>query len=1279
MNRKHRPRWTVPATVLITIASTLIPAQAAAERGTEFATSFEAGQPGPDWTSTVETGPDGRPMAHGVDGNLRTGIPGNVMDTVVAVTASGEYPESGEVKENLTDGDPASKWLTFTPTAWAAVELSAPVTVVHYALTSANDAPERDPRDWTLQGSEDGAAWVDLDRRAGEEFTERFQTKEYRYAGTTPYRHYRLDVTRNGGAGIVQLGELQLSNGDDTPPPPTDMRSVLAGGPRSAPAAKARVGYTGLRSLEFAGRHLAEGRAYSYNKVLDVDVTVMASTELSYLMFVSATEGDLRNPGTYASVDLAFADGTYLSQLGAVDQHGVRLDPVSQGRSKTLSVNQWNHTSARIGLVAAGKRISRILVAYDNPEGPPTGFRNFLDDVSIVGAPPVETRIAPSDWVLTTRGTQSSGSFSRGNNLPATAVPHGFNFYTPVTSAGSLSWLYEYHRANDANNRTALQALSVSHQPSPWMGDRQTFQVMPSAAAGAPPADRRARALPFGHDKETARAHYYGVEFDNGLKAEIAPADHAAVFRFTYPGTDASLVFDNVNNGGGLTLDGRVLTAYSDVRSGLSAGATRLFVYAVFDRPVVSRGMLPGGGGPDVTGYLRFAPGADRTVTMRLATSLISVDQARRNLESEVGGASFDQVRDAAKAAWDAKLGIVTVEGATPDQLTTLYSNMYRLFLYPNSGHENTGTPAAPVYRHASPFAPKTGTDTPTSTGAAVVDGTMYVNNGFWDTYRTTWPAYNLLTPTQSGAMIDGFLRQYQEGGWVSRWSSPGYANLMTGTSSDAAFADALLKGVPGFDAETAYDAAVKNATVAPTSAAVGRKGLETSAFRGYTSTDTPEGFSWAMEGYANDAAIAAMAKALYLRDPAGPRAGRYLADAAYFRGRAQEYVNLFDASTGFFQGRDADGKWRVPAGDFDPAVWGYDYTETNAWNMAFTVPQDGRGLAALYGGPRGLGEKLDAFFATPETGSPDNTGSYGGVIHEMTEARDVRMGMYGHSNQPSHHIPYMYLFSDRPWKTQATVREVTSRLYLGSEIGQGYPGDEDNGEMSAWWLFSALGFYPLQHGTGTYAIGSPLFTKATVHLENGRDLVINAPRNSARNVYVQGLRVNGLKWDATWLPHAALAAGGVLDFDMGSSPSRWGTGPHAAPPSLSDGDVPSPPRDVSGDGRVSHPELFDDTSVTQFVSEGPFTVTADLPERARVEMYTLTSAAGPGDPTGWRVLASRDGRKWTVIDRREGEDFAWRDQTRAFRVEDPGKYAHYRIEFTGSGRLGLSEIELLA
>ena len=1264
----------------------------AAPAAGSFRSSFEADEPAPIESET-EIRPDGTPWNDGVTGRTGIAIRGDVTDYVVEATGTGSSPDN-EGPVNLHDGDAGSKWLTRSATGGATYRLSDAVVVRRYSLTAANDAPERDPKDWTFQGSTDGTTWVDLDTRSGQDLGERADTTVFDFDNDTAYQHYRLNVTANHGADLLQLAELRISNGDDTEPPARPMVTEVADGPAAPYTARSRVGFTGVQSLRYGGKVTGENGGHAWNKLYgDVDVPVTPATELSYRIFPNMSGNDLRYPATYAAVDVAFTDGTYLSELGATDQNGFGASPRQQGASKTLYANQWNHRSIALGEVAAGKTVDRILFGYDAPFGD-AQFTGFLDDITIVEAEPVNAE-RPSDWVVTTRGTNSTGSFSRGNNIPATAVPHGFNFWTPVTDANSLSWIYAYAKDNDAQNRTRLKALALSHETSPWMGDRQTFQVMPSVDTGTPTADRDKRAMAFSHDNEIAKPHYYGVTFDNDLKAEITPTDHAAIMRFTFPGDQASLVFDNVNNDGGLTIDraSGTISGFTDTRSGLSVGARRMFVYGVLDKPVTDSGAPLANDRPKVGGFVRLDAGADRTVELRIATSLISLDQAKANLAMEVGDKSFETVRDAAQSQWDDVLDVIEVEGATPTQLTTLYSNLYRLSLYPNSGHENTGSAADPVWKHASPVADKVGQDSPTTTGAKIVDGKIYVNNGFWDTYRTTWPAYSFLYPEKAGEMVDGFVQQYREGGWVSRWSSPGYANLMTGTSSDISFADAFTKGVEGFDAVDAYDAAVKNATVAPPggnpdNTDVGRKGLQQSIFLGWTPSQVSEGVSWALEGYINDYGIARMGERL-AADTTLPDAdrARYAEESRYFMERARRYREMFDDKVGFFQGRDAEGEWKSAPADYDPEVWGHqhDYTETNGWNFAFHVPFDGAGLAKLYGGRDKLAKKLDTFFSIPESGT--KTGSYGGVIHEMIEARDVRMGMWGFSNQVSHHIPWMYTHAGQPSKTQAIVREVLSRHYTGSEIGQGYAGDEDNGETSAWWVFSALGFYPLELGSERYAVGSPLFTKATVHLEGGNDLVIEAPGNSKDNVYVQGMTVDGKKWDKPYLPHAALADGGTVRFQMGPNPSKWATGKNAVPPSPSDKADP-PLSDATGQekgsasGTPGARRLFDNTSGTETdVAEGTAVRYRFTARRQEVSRYTLTSGTKEGTASSWTLEGSVDGEKWKTIDTRTDEVFRWKKQTRPFEIaKNKAKaYRHYRLTVTGTSapNASLAEIEL--
>ncbi|MEU6641747.1 GH92 family glycosyl hydrolase [Saccharomonospora sp. NPDC046836] len=1042
--------------------------------------------------------------------------------------------------------------------------------------------------------------------------------------------------------------EFFTSFEDGHPQPGTGhrLRVHVGAGPLRPLAAKAGVGFTGLRALHYATTVAGTARAGLFG----VDVPVTERTELSYVVYPEPDSGSGYR-STFVAVDLEFDDGTTLGELAR------HTSARAAGESKRLYLDQWNLVRHELGTIAAGRTVRAVVLVTDAPEGAGE-VTGWLDDIRI--GEQGGTDRDPVDYVRTTRGTHSSSRFSRGNCLPATALPHGFNFWTPVTDARALDWVYAYHAHNDAANRPALQAIALSHQPSPWVGDRHTFQVMPGM--GEVVADPRRRALPFSHDDEIDRPQHYGVRFACGITADIAPAEHAALLRFTFPGEGGWLLFDNVRNRGGLRIDtgGRTVTGHTWVRSRGSSGARRMYVYATFDEAPSEGRRIRSPFRRTVTGYVRF-PGP--TVTMRIATSLISQAQARRNLELEVAAPlTFADVRERARLAWHELLGRVEVDGATDDQLTTLYSNLYRLFLYPNVAHEDT--PGGP--RHASAVSLRRWPSTRRRTGARIVGGRLIVNNGFWDTYRTAWPAYALLTPDRCGELIDGFLQHYREGGWIPRWSSPGYADAMVGTGSDVAFADAYLKGVRGFDVRTAYEAALKNATVTPPSRAVGRKGLAESIFLGYTPSSTREGLSWALEGSLNDSGVAALATALGDAD-----------NAAYFAGRAQLYAGHFDQRIGFFQGRTDDGQWRRTPRDYDPAVWGGDYAETNGWNTAFSAPHDGDGLAALHGGRAGLRARLDTFFATPESGR--QTGSYRRVIHEMTEAHAVRLGQYGHSNQPSHHIPYLYLHAGAPHRTQRIVREVLRRCYLGSELGQGYPGDEDNGEMSAWWLFSALGFYPLAPGSPRYAIGSPLFTRAVVRLDNGRRLVVNAPGNSTDNVYVQGLRVNGTPHHSPWLDHSVLTAGAVLDFDLGPEPSDWGT--VTGEPS-----APRPLRDLPGTARSSDgtrvAALFDDTTRTEVTFDSATPVVEHTANHApgAVRVYTLTSARRQGDPQAWTLEGSADGAEWTVLDTRAGEEFRWRRQTRAFRVAEPRTFRHHRLRITASTgrRLRLAQWELL-
>ena len=1050
------------------------------------------------------------------------------------------------------------------------------------------------------------------------------------------------------------------------------------------------MGFLGTQALRFDGLAAAEARLHRVD-VLKLDQLVAADSQLSYVVSYQLDDA-LTYAGGFVALDLRFDDGTRLSDLGPVDQLGFTLTPSGQGESKALYPNQWNFRSSALDAAVGRRAVAVELGWLPVDEEPVTGWLDRIRLETVVDK--VSRR--PVDHVVTTRGTQSNGRFSRGNNIPAAAWPNGFALFTPCTDARTLRWLYSWSDHNDDQNQPRLQALSVSHQPSPWMGDRLAFQLMPQLTSIAPTADPDRRGLAFDHDHELARPHHYRVELDAGIVAELAPTDHAVAVRTTFPTGHGRLVFDNA------TADGRcwmsaegVLTGWSDSVPGARAdGAGRMFVYGYADLEPTRSGTLVDGAGEWTGRFAEYGEptaGESLVLTFWLATSYLSVEQARHNLGLEVGRpdseTSFDQIKDHAADAWDERLSVLEISGAnvTPDALTTLYSNLYRLNLYPSSAHENTGTLDAPDWQHSSPGLALQRPHSGTETGCVVRPGRLYVNHGFWDTYRTAWPLYTLLYPAVTAELVDGFLQHYRDAGWIPRWSSPGFADCMVGTSSDVAFADALVKGAK-IDVLTAYAAAVKNGSVASDDSRVGRKSIDRAVFLGYTPVEEPEGMSWSLDGYINDVGIAAMARwMLDHGDTADGHVsrGRLESDLAWFSARATDYVRLFHPGRGFFHGRKIDGEWRLGDDDtFDPDDWGDDYTETNAWNMAFTVPHDGAGLAALYGGRVGLADKLTEFFDRPERAT--NRGSYGSVIHEMTEARDVRMGMYGHSNQPAHHIAFMWLHALRPDRCQEVVREIMSRFHQGSEIGQGYGGDEDNGEMSAWQVFAALGIYPAAVGSPHYSIGSPLYGQVIVHRADRPDLLITAPDNAAEVIYVAGVSIDGVDHDRTWLGHDELQSASQLSFTMASQPQAWGCDEAAVPPSVTTQVTrPVPLVDVTDTARITATDgvdlaaLSDNTSDTASLIPAGAQIRFALDREVDLELYTLTSARTGTAPDSWRLEGLVDDA-WVILDERT-EQFDWARQTRPFRPSTLARTRALRVTFETEEITALAQLELLA
>lgn len=1030
---------------------------------------------------------------------------------------------------------------------------------------------------------------------------------------------------------------------------------------------------------------------------------------------------------TFVAVDLVFRDGTRLSERGIKDQYGTLLTAMAQGASKMLFVDQWNHVEASLD-ECVGLTVERAELVYAAPVNDAevravarfsapvdalgaqrsTNAVVWIETPAIIDRPENPTENDFSSWVDTRRGTHSSGDFSRGNNLPITAWPNGFCFWAPVVNARTQRWPYEYHRLNGADNRPRLQGIGISHQPSPWMGDRNQLFFMPGVGP-RPIGDPEARALGFDHEHEEALPHQYSVPLDNGLRFAVAPTDHGGVIAITLDPYSREvapddpellhLVVDSLDNDFGVHWDGNTLTGWVD--NGEDDGRVRMFFAAEASAPAASFGEADGGLAH--ARALSFDPNSleNGTLYLRVATSFIGVEQATRNLELELlpgvePSSAFTQVLAAAHEKWNERLSVVQVEDATEHQLRTLYGCLYRMNLYPNSSHENIGTAQQPRWVHASSVLEKS-ESTATRTGAQVVDGITFVNNGFWDTYRTIWPALSLLYPQLAAHMIEGFIQQYREGGWVARWSSPGYADLMTGTSSDVAFADAYVRGVPLVDEIATYEAGLKNATVVPPNPAIGRKGMVTSTFTGYVDSRVDESVSWALEGYINDFGLANQAELLAKRIEsgavdtanAGERAARLREDAAYLRARAANFRLLFDEKIGFFQGRALDGTFTQSPEEFDPCVWGGDFTETDGWNFAFHAAHDPEGLANLYGGTSGLKAKLDEFFSTPETAL--KYGTYGFSIHEMWEAQAVRMGQYGFSNQPAHHIAHMYNYAGDVYATQAIVHEVLRRLFVGEQIGQGYPGDEDNGEMSAWYVLNALGIYPLRVGSPEWALGSPLYRQARVRPLGGDGFDVIAKDWTPESVYVSEVafaRGNERRsLAAPSINHDDLL-GATLEFTMvGERPTPSpATGYGSAPaPSLTPiGTDQKPLRDYArsaawAENGESAPALVDDAADTvgPITAGQPLEVTLDEPVRPR--FITLTSGTTGGDPTGVSIEGRQADGTWITLRANTPVSFRWRQQTIPFMIDAHADIDAVRMSFDAAESAVLAQVEVLA
>ena len=732
----------------------------------------------------------------------------------------------------------------------------------------------------------------------------------------------------------------------------------------------------------------------------------------------------------------------------------------------------------------------------------------------------------PVDYVTTMMGTMSKHSLSTGNTYPAIALPWGMNFWTPQTGKMGDGWTYTY-------TADKIRGLKQTHQPSPWMNDYGQFALM--AVTGELVFDQDERASWFSHKAEVARPYYYSVYLaDHDVKAELAPTERAALFRFTFPDSEHSyIIVDAFDKGSYVRVipEEQKIVGYTTRNSGGVPDNFRNYFVLEFDQPftytaTVADNKLDTARG-EVTadhtmGIVGFCTKRGDRVHVRVASSFISQEQAELNLR-ELGDRSLEQLSADGRARWNEVLGRIQIEDPDLDNLRTFYSCLYRSVLFPRAFYE---IDAEGKVMHYSPY------------NGEVLPGYMYTDTGYWDTFRCLFPLLNLVYPSVSREYQQALVNVYLESGFLPEWSSPGHRGIMVGNNSASIVADAWIKGIRGQDIETLWEAVKHGAhNVHPTVRATGRYGHEYYDKLGYVPYDVGinENAARTLEYAYDDWCIYRLGKAL----------GKPEAEIMPYAKSSLNYRNLYDPEHKLMRGRNQDGSFQSP---FNPLKWGDAFTEGNSWHYTWSVFHDPQGLINLMGGKESFNNMLDSVFNVP----PHFDDSYyGGVIHEIREMQVMNMGNYAHGNQPAQHMIYLYNYSGEPWKAQYRVRETMDRL--SSPTPDGYCGDEDNGQTSAWYVFSALGFYTVCPGSDQYILGSPLFEKATVTLENGKSFTITADGNDPDRRYVESMTVDGKNHTANYVTHKQLTDGADIHFTMSDTPNRSrGTAQADAPYSLS-------------------------------------------------------------------------------------------------------------------------------
>jgi len=717
--------------------------------------------------------------------------------------------------------------------------------------------------------------------------------------------------------------------------------------------------------------------------------------------------------------------------------------------------------------------------------------------------------VEPVDYVSTLVGTESSFQLSTGNTYPAIAMPWGMNFWVPQTGKNGDGWQYTY----GANK---IRGFKQTHQPSPWINDYGQFSLMPTV--GEPVFDEERRASWFSHKAELATPYYYQVYLaDYDITAEVAPTERAAILRFTFPATDqANVVIDAFDKGSEITIapDKRTIYGYTTRNSGGVPDGFKNYFVIVFDRAfshfITVEDSITHDEGRQVScnhaqAVVTFSVPKGSKVSARVASSFISPEQARLNLE-ELGADNLETIKDKGRQRWNDILGRIEVADDNIDHLRTFYSCLYRSVLFPRSFYEIDAN-GQPV--HYSPY------------NGQVLPGRMFTDTGFWDTFRSLFPLVDLVYPSMGAWMQEGLVNTWLESGFLPEWASPGHRDCMVGNNSASIVADAYLKGLEGYDIDKLWEAVVHGAnSVHPSIKSTGRLGFEEYNRLGYIPYDAGinENVARTLEYAYDDWCIYRLGKAL----------GKPESEINVFAERAMNYRNVFDPETKLMRGRLSNGEFQSP---FSPLKWGDAFTEGNSWHYTWSVFHDPQGLIDLMGGEDTFCQMLDSVFSVPPL---FDDSYYGFTIHEIREMQIMNMGNYAHGNQPIQHMIYLYNYAGQPWKAQYWIRQVMDRLY--SAAPDGYCGDEDNGQTSAWYVFSALGFYPVCPGSNQYVIGTPYFDQVTIHLENGQRVNIS---REGKGCYIDDMTMDGKRYTRNYLAHNRLMQGCDISFFMKDRPNR--------------------------------------------------------------------------------------------------------------------------------------------